>query len=216
MDELTTRLNHLEQQVRRLRQIVNALSVLLIVTLVSCSTIGNAKKKKEAMRLGNVEVLTVRKLVVADERGNPRVIAGTFKDGSAGVSVYDRDGKRRIHAAALQDRNAGIYHYDRKGLQRVSTLTLNDGAGGMNLRDRDGKTRVTMSTRGNGNAGIDHFDRQGKMRITVGTVPNDQANILHYDQAGIKRVMALTTSGGAVAIGVTDRTGNATWVEGSE
>jgi len=216
MDELTARLNELEQQLQRLRRIVQALSVALLVALVSCATHGSAKEKPQPLPKENLEVLTVRKLVIVDQLGKPRIVAGTDRVGTSSIDHYDRDGKLRMRTLTRENRNAGLLLFDRQGKRRVGSLTLNDGSAGLLLRDLDGQTRLTVTTRSNSQAGIDHYDRDGKLRITAGTLPDSQANILHYDQSGIKRIMALTTVGGQVAIGVTGRDGDATWAEGTQ
>jgi dipeptidyl aminopeptidase/acylaminoacyl peptidase len=217
MDDLTGRIDQLEQQLRSMRRIVNISCGLLIVTLATCATLGNAENKSATFgKSKQPTTLTVHRLTIVDTDGNKRIVLGSKPNGDAGIALFDRQNRLRMEQMTWANRNAGINHFDRTGKKRAGTLTVADGSAGLFLRDIDGIARLTVTTEKDGSSGISHYDRSAKLRITAGTAPNNQGNVFHYDQRGIKRVMTLTTTQGAVVIGVTDRTGTATWVEGSE
>ena len=83
MDELTTRIDQLERQVRRNRRTVNTLAVGL-VALLGVFALGAATEPQE---------LTLRKLTIVDAEGKERIVATTLSDGEAGIRYYDRDEK---------------------------------------------------------------------------------------------------------------------------
>jgi hypothetical protein len=213
MDDLNARLNQLEQQVRTLRRTLGLLAVSLVVALFSCATLGNAQGSEEFRRAGT---LKLRKLSIIDRTGKERIVLGTLPDGSAGIAQYALNGKLRMNAMTNADDSAGILHYDRSGNRRIGTLTLTNGDAGLLLSDPAGVPRLTVTTKTDGAAGLDHYDRRKVLRITDGTSPDNQSNLFHYDTMGVKRVMALTAESGAVAIGITDRAGVPTWIQGSE
>jgi hypothetical protein len=105
MEEETTRLQHLEQQVRRLRRTVNLLSVGLLV-LLGALTLAAASEPQE---------LTLQKLTIVDTEGKGRIVAAALPDGRAAILHYDRDGEARIMTTTLAYGKAAISLMDRKG-----------------------------------------------------------------------------------------------------
>jgi hypothetical protein len=74
--------------------------------------------------------LTLRKLIIVDDDGKERIVAGAHRDG-VGLMLFDSTGEPRIIAGITPDDSASVGHYDRDGKIRISAGTLPDGSSGV-------------------------------------------------------------------------------------
>ena len=147
MQEITAeRFERLEQQVRRLRGLVMVMAAGIGGVLLLGAT-------------GKPDELTLRRLAIVDAEGRERIVAGTLRDGRAGVQHFDPDANLRISVGTTPGGTAWVRYFDREGKKRISAGTLLGGAAVAMILDQDGKKRIAAATYPDGLAAVTLRDR---------------------------------------------------------
>ena len=96
-DELSERVEALEQEARRLRRWV----ILLAAILAGCVTVAASDAPGR---------LILRSLTIVDAEGTVRIAADTIDDGTAYLIDSDRHGKVRIRTSTAPNGDATVFH----------------------------------------------------------------------------------------------------------
>ncbi len=140
MPESEGRIERLEREMRRLRSWILVLGIVLATTFILGAT------------QGTPDELTLRKLIIVDDDGKERIVAGRTGGGGVGLTHYDRDGKVRIAAVTFPTGEANLSHYDGDGQMRIAAMTNANGEAAVYQLDRNGTVRISAQTLPDGSA----------------------------------------------------------------
>ena len=171
----------LERTNRRWRWLAGALGLVAIVG------VGAAQEAPKE--------LVLKKLTIARGEGKAKIVLSSSGDG-AGIVVADAKGENRIVAGTFPSGLGQVLHHDVNGNRRIAAGTSLKGLAGVTHVDANGKVRISADTFTDGLAQISHHDANGKRRIAAGTFPSGLAKATHYDAKGGIRIRTGTAPGG--------------------
>ena len=140
MPESEDRIERLEREMQRLRSWI----LVLAIALIAGCALGAAQ--------GMPDELTLRKLIIVDDDGKERIVAGRAGGGAVALTHYDRDGQARIAAVTFPTGEANLSHYDGDGQMRIAAMTNANGEAAVSQLDRNGKVRISAQTLPDGSA----------------------------------------------------------------
>ncbi|HEV2262213.1 MAG TPA: hypothetical protein VGR69_08015 [Candidatus Rubrimentiphilum sp.] len=156
--DLATRVDRLERQARRLRQIC----VLTTVALVGVTAIGAAAVSG---------AITSKSITVVDASGHARV-----KLDAQGLHIFDTSGRQRVAAGLNALGEPEFSLADAAGVRRFrGYISPNNNA---NLRFTDGKANDRFWVDA---SSMSFYDVSGTERVAVGVTTSDQPLIKFFD-----------------------------------
>ncbi len=168
----------LEERIERLEQHNRFLKAGLGILLLGVVAVGVFGRLGAAgVQSAAADEMTLRKLVIVDDEGRTRIVAGNYRGNFVGISHYDLDDQVRITTLADSNGAAEVTHYDEAGMIRVHTTTLTDGSAGIDLCGEDGRQRIGAATMRGGRAGVNLWDTERRIRIRASTMSDGTAEV---------------------------------------
>lgn len=172
--KLKTRLDSIERQNNRLKQVM----VILTLLLVPLFLLG-AKHGANDAQFGQISATGI---TIRDASGMELIAIGSDKEQGIGISIFNKAGKRAIALGIPADgQGSGIMVADAEGRPRVG-LGMDEGIPGIALVDEKGAKILAMGGGGEG-YGILINDKEEVQRIGLG-YKNGDAGIMLYDEKG--------------------------------
>lgn len=172
--KLQTRLDSIERQNNRLKQVM----VILTLLLVPLFLLG-AKHGANDAQFGQISATGI---TIRDASGMELIAIGSDKEQGIGISIFNKAGKRAIALGIPADgQGSGIMVADAEGRPRVG-LGMDEGIPGIALVDEKGAKILAMGGGGEG-YGILINDKEEVQRIGLG-YKNGDAGIMLYDEKG--------------------------------
>jgi hypothetical protein len=212
IDEVSERVARLEREVRRWKRFSAAAFALLSATILL--SYGREIEKARAA-VSAPEDLKVRRLIVVDKNGNPRILLdvkpppfgaevglvdengnprGGFTDQEEGGALFldDKYGKAGV-ALGSQKGGAGLVFFDRSGKGRVN-LGIVPGGSVLSLSDENEKQRVLLSEAKVGPS-LDLFDENERSRAVFGATSLENPNTGASENTGPSSIVLFGTNG---------------------
>ena len=172
--QLQTRLDRIERQNNRMKQLMVVLTLLLVPLFLL-----GAKHGANDAQFGQI---TATGITIRDASGMELVAIGSDKERGSGISIFNTAGKPAITLGIQADgEGSGIMVADAEGRPRVG-LGMDEGIPGIALVDEKGAKILAMGGGGEG-YGILINDKEEVQRIGLGYKDGD-AGIMLYDDKG--------------------------------
>jgi hypothetical protein len=173
--QLQTRLDRIERQNSRMKQLMIVLTLLLVPLFLL-----GAKHGANDAQFGQI---TATGITIRDASGMELVAIGSDKERGSGISIFNTAGKPAITLGIPADgKGSGIMVSDAEGRPRIG-LGMDEGIPGIALVDEKGAKILAMGGGGEG-YGILINDKEEVQRIGLGYKDGD-AGIMLYDEKGL-------------------------------
>ena len=171
---LQTRLDKIERQNNRMKQLMVVLTLLLVPLFLL-----GAKHGANDAQFGQI---TATGITIRDASGMELVAIGSDKERGSGISIFNTAGKPAITLGIPADgKGSGIMVSDTEGRPRIG-LGMDEGIPGIALVDEKGAKILAMGGGGEG-YGILINDKEEVQRVGLGYKDGD-AGIMLYDEKG--------------------------------
>jgi hypothetical protein len=127
------------------------------------------------------------------------------RDGTTGLSLYEKDGTERVTLMRTQDGQLSFGFRNEKGKPRAGLRINETGLVGLNLYDDFGLEKVGLSAGPDGTSQLIFFDKQGKNRVLLDGMPS--LNLA--DKDGIVRFVTMVHPDGRPALFLSHKDGKA-------
>ncbi|MFO0956980.1 MAG: hypothetical protein U0800_05870 [Isosphaeraceae bacterium] len=182
---LSARIDSLERECRRLdaaKRLRDRAGLLMAAAIVVVTVVG------ARAGFGDDGVVSAKKFVLLNERGEPRGGLGVLPDGTATLALLGNDGKWRLAIGVAEKGEASITVLDRYQNPRVGIETLDDGSAAISHFANDRKHASIWGTRPDGTRFLSFLDAARKQRASIVVAEDGHPNLSLLDSSGSDRL----------------------------